>query len=93
VRLSQYLVKLSQYSVGLSSIRCVPVFGETVFVFGDTVPVFGETVFVFGETVPVFGETVLVSGETVPVLTRRGRFSALQSVFLLSQDATLDTQA
>jgi hypothetical protein len=79
VRLSHYLVKLSQYSVGLSSIRCVPVFGETDFVFG--------------ETVPVFGETVLVSGETVPVLTRRGRFSALQSVFLLSQDATLDKQA
>ncbi len=76
--------------MGHSSIRCVPVFGETDFVFGETVPVFDETVFVFGETVPVFGETVLLS---VPVLTRRGRFSALQSVFLLSQDATLDKQA
>ncbi len=52
MRLSQYLVKLSQYSVGLSSIRCVPVFGETDFVFGETVPVFGETVLVSGETVP-----------------------------------------
>ncbi len=46
--------------MGLSSIQCVPIFGETDFVFGETVPVFGETVFVFGDTVP-FGETVLVS--------------------------------